>query len=149
MSELLDLYGQTTKAVRALTDAALRQHGLVLGQDHLLAQLWDEDGGTPGQIAAAMGVSTPAVTKGATVLERAGLLERRRDPSDKRLIRLWLTPAGQELREPVQRARRQVEDTLLRDLSRPEIETLRVALAKIQHSALDASAPKSRRPAKR
>jgi DNA-binding MarR family transcriptional regulator len=149
VSELLDLYGQTTKAVRALTDAALRQHGLVLGQDHLLARLWDEDGATPGQIAAALGVSTPAVTKGATVLERAGLLERRRDPSDKRLIRLWLTRAGQRLREPVERARQQVEEALLRDLSHHEIETLRVALAKIQRAAVDALPPTSSRPSKR
>jgi hypothetical protein len=53
------------------------------------------------------------------------------------------------LREPVERARQQVEEALLRDLSHHEIETLRVALAKIQRAAVDALPPTSSRPSKR
>jgi DNA-binding MarR family transcriptional regulator len=141
MAELLDLYGRTTKVVRAATDAALRRHGLRLGQDHLLAQLWDEDGRTPGEVAAAMGVTTPAVTKGATVLEKAGLLTRRPDPKDNRLVRLWLTEAGQTLREPVKRARHEVEEALLSGLSPREVAQLRRILEKVQRAATDLASP--------
>jgi DNA-binding MarR family transcriptional regulator len=141
MAELLDLYGRTTKAVRAATDAALGRHGLRLGQDHLLAQLWDKDGRTPGEVAAGMGVTTPAVTKGATVLERAGLLERRPDPTDRRLVRLWLTETGQALREPVERARREVEEALLSGLGPREVTQFRKLLEKIQHAAAELSGP--------
>ena len=63
MPEFLDLHGKTTKVVRAAADAALRRHGLRLGQDHLLAALWEQDGRTPGEVAAATSVTTPAVTK--------------------------------------------------------------------------------------
>lgn len=131
MPELLDLYGSASKVVRAATDAALRQHGLQLGQDHLLAALWARDGQTPGEIAAALRVTTPAITKGATVLEKAGLLQRRGDERDNRLVRLWLTDDGRALQEPVREARRRVEAALTGTFSPTEKEAFASCLAKI------------------
>lgn len=138
MADVLDLYGRVSKVVRDATDAELRHHGLRLGQDHLLAQLWHDDGRTPGEVAAAMGVTTPAVTKGATVLEGSGLLERRRDPIDQRLVRLWLTPAGRSLQRPVEQARAKVERTLLAGLGDQEVVAFREALEHIQANAASA-----------
>jgi DNA-binding MarR family transcriptional regulator len=37
----------------------MRRHGLHLGQNYLLAVLWERDGSTPGEIAAALNVTTP------------------------------------------------------------------------------------------
>jgi DNA-binding MarR family transcriptional regulator len=131
MPELLDLFGKTSKVVRAATDAALREHGLRLGQDHLLAALWRSDGQTPGEIATAILVTTPAITKGATVLEKLGLLERRADDQDNRLVRLWLTEKGRALQKPVQETRLQVEERLARALSSAEMEALMHSLEKL------------------
>lgn len=137
MPELLDLYGSASKVVRAATDAALRRHGLQLGQDHLLAALWTRDGQTPGEIAAALRVTTPAITKGATVLERAGLLQRRGDARDNRLVRLWLTDAGRALEEPVRETRRRVEAALTRAFSPGEKQAFANCLAKIISAGSD------------
>lgn len=135
MPEVLDLHGKTNKAVRAAADAALRRHGLRLGQDHLLAALWEQDGRTPGEIAAATGVTTPAVTKLAGRLAEAGLLTRRRDERDNRLVRLWLTDAGRALREPVEAARRLLEEQVTRELTAAEREHLLRGLAKMHRAA--------------
>ncbi|GAA3517941.1 MarR family winged helix-turn-helix transcriptional regulator [Actinocatenispora rupis] len=137
MPELLDLHGRTNKAVRAAADAALRRHGLRLGQDHLLAALWDRDGRTPGEIAAAANVTTPAVTKLAARLADAGLLTRRRDETDQRLVRLWLTDAGRALQAPVEAERRLLEERVTAQLTATERRHLRSALAKIHRSATD------------
>jgi DNA-binding MarR family transcriptional regulator len=131
----LDLYGATSKSVRAATDLALRRHGLRLGQDHLLAQLWEQDGRTPGEIARAVGVSTPAVTKTATVLGKQGLLVRRADNRDNRLVRLWLTDAGRALQPAVEREREAVEAALTAELSGVERKHLTSALNKINRAA--------------
>lgn len=88
-----------------------------------------------------MGVSTPAVTKGATVLEKAGLLVRRRDPADNRLVRLWLTDAGKALQQPVERARREVEEALLRDLGPRDVSQLHRLLEKLRQAAAELSSP--------
>lgn len=137
MPELLDLHGRTNKAVRAAADAALRRHGLRLGQDHLLAALWDRDGRTPGEIAAAANVTTPAVTKLAARLADAGLLTRRRDETDQRLVRLWLTDAGRALQAPVEAERRLLEERVTAQLTATERRHLLSALAKIHRSATD------------
>lgn len=135
MPEVLDLHGKTNKAVRAAADAALRRHGLRLGQDHLLAALWQQDGRTPGEIAVATGVTTPAVTKLAGRMSEAGLLTRRRDERDNRLVRLWLTDAGRALREPVEAERRLLEERVTRELTAAEREHLLSALAKMHRAA--------------
>ena len=135
MPEFLDLHGQTAKVVRGAADAALRRHGLRLGQDHLLAALWERDGRTPGEIATAVAVTTPAVTKVAARLAEAGLLVRRRDDRDNRLVRFWLTGAGRALQGPVEAERQLLEDKLTADLSGLEREHLLSALAKIRQSA--------------
>ncbi|MHA6758164.1 MarR family winged helix-turn-helix transcriptional regulator [Streptacidiphilus sp. PAMC 29251] len=135
MPEFLDLHSRTTKALRALADGAMRRHGLHLGQNHLLAVLWEQDGRTPGEVAAAVGVTTPTVVKMATRMTSGGLLTRRRDDRDNRLVRLWLTDAGRALREPVEAERRLMEDQVTADLTEAERTHLLSALAKIHRSA--------------
>lgn len=135
MPEFLDLHGRTNKALRAAAEAAVQRHGLHLGQDHLLAVLWAEDGRTPGEIAAAAHVSTPAVVKMSGRLVDAGLITRRRDDRDNRLVRLWLTDAGRALQKPIEDARRRVEEQVTADLTAEERAVLMSALAKIHRAA--------------
>jgi DNA-binding MarR family transcriptional regulator len=133
--EFLDLHGMTNKAVRAAAEVAVRRHGLHLGQDHLLAVLWNEDGRTPGEIAAKVNVSTPAVVKMSGRLIDAGLITRRRDDRDNRLVRLWLTDAGRALRQPIESERHRLEERVTEDLTEAERRTLLSALSKIHRSA--------------
>ena len=137
MPEFLDLHSKASKALRAAAEAAVRRHGLHLGQDHLLAVLWRQDGRTPGEVAAALNVTTPNVVKAATRMATAGLLTRRRDDRDNRLVRLWLTDAGRVLQAPIERERRLLEEQVTADLTEAEREHLLSALTKI-HSAATA-----------
>lgn len=136
MPEFLDLHGTTNKALRVLADAAMRRHGLHLGQNHVLALLWETDGRTPGEVAAALNVTTPTVVKMATRMSTAGLLTRRRDKIDSRLVRLWLTDTGRALREPVEAERSALEEQVTADLTDTERRHLMTALAKIHQAAL-------------
>jgi DNA-binding MarR family transcriptional regulator len=137
MPEFLELHSKTSKLLRAAADTAVQRHGLRLGQDHLLAALWDEDGRTPGEIAAAVNVTTPAVTKLATRMAEAGLLERRPDPHDHRLVRLWLTPPGRALQVPIEAERQALEDRITATLTKTERAQLIKALTKIYQALAD------------
>jgi DNA-binding MarR family transcriptional regulator len=121
--------------LRALTEAQMRRHGLHFGQDLVLAVLWERDGRTPGEVAAALHVTTPTIVKMATRMTAAGLLTRRRDDRDNRLVRLWLTDAGQALKEPVQAARQSLEDKVTAGLTETERRSLLNMLATIHHTA--------------
>jgi MarR family transcriptional regulator, organic hydroperoxide resistance regulator len=135
--EFLELHSKTSKLLRAAADSAVQRHGLRLGQDHLLAALWAQDGRTPGEVAAAVNVTTPAVTKLATRLAESGLLERRPDPHDNRLVRLWLTPAGRALQKPVEAERQHLEDRITATLTKTERAQLMKALTKICQTLVD------------
>jgi DNA-binding MarR family transcriptional regulator len=137
MPEFLDLHGRTSKVLRAVAEDAMRRHGLHLGQNHMLAVLWERDGSTPGEVAAALHVTTPTVVKMATRMTTAGLLSRRRDDRDNRLVRLWLTDAGRALQEPIEAERRFMEEKVTADLTETEREYLLSALGKIHRSASD------------
>jgi DNA-binding MarR family transcriptional regulator len=86
-------------------------------------------------VAAALEITTPTVVKMATRMANAGLLTRRRDERDHRLVRLWLTDAGRALREPVEAERRRLEEQVTAGLTDTERAHLLSALAKIHRSA--------------
>jgi len=135
MADFLDLYGKTSKAVRALAEEAMRRRGLHLGQNLLLAALGDQDGRTPGEIASALNVATPTVVKSATRMAASGLIARNPDGIDRRLVRLWLTSKGRALLKPIEADRCLIEERITAELTVPERKHLISALTKIHRTA--------------
>lgn len=135
VSEFMDVYTRASKSLRAVTEAALRAHGLHLGQNLVLAALWEEDGQTPGAIAAAVNVTTPTIVKMATRMSAAGLLTRRRDDRDNRLVRLYLTDAGRALQGPVEEEMSTLEKHLTAGLSPAEVRRLTADLVRVTENA--------------
>jgi len=125
------LLTRAQKLVRSAVDEAMAQHGVRIGQNLLLEALWQEDGLAPGELAARVGATTPTIVNTATRMERAGLLERRPDPDDRRLVRLYLTETGRAAEGPIQAARRRIAEHATATLTEPERRHLESALLKI------------------
>ncbi|MDR1186657.1 MAG: MarR family winged helix-turn-helix transcriptional regulator [Bifidobacteriaceae bacterium] len=51
---------------------------------------------TPGQMSAAILLSTGAMTNRLNRIEAAGLIERHEDPNDRRMVRVRLTETGRQ-----------------------------------------------------
>lgn len=135
MTDFTDAYSRASKAFRAVTDTALRRHGLHLGQNLLLDVLVRQDGQTPGELAAAIRVTVPTVVKMSTRMAAAGLLERRRDTRDNRLVRLYLTDAGRALTAPVDAALQEIDQRATARLSKTERSTLIKLLNRVSEDA--------------
>jgi MarR family transcriptional regulator, organic hydroperoxide resistance regulator len=131
MADLLALFTQAAKLLREASDEAMSQHGVRVGQHMVLSVLWEQDGLSPGEIARRLGISTPTIVNTATRMEEAGLVARRPDAADARLVRLYLTARGREAREPVREARAALELRVAANLTAAEQEHLRSALTKI------------------
>jgi len=125
------------KAHRAYVGALLAEHGLHVGQEMVLLELWQDDGLRGGELAARLGVEPPTVTKMLRRLEGCGLLERSQDPADARSFRVHLTKKGRALEEPVTRCWTQAEQTALAGLGAGEQQTFRKLLIRVR-SNLDA-----------
>jgi DNA-binding MarR family transcriptional regulator len=131
MAELLTLFTQAAKLLREAADEAMSRHGVRVGQHIVLSVLWEQDGLTPGEIARRLGAATPTIVNTATRMEEAGLVVRKPDPADARLVRLHLTPRAQSAREPVRDARAALERHATASLTAAELDHLRSALTKI------------------
>ena len=131
MAELLALFTRAAKLLREAADEAMSRHGVRVGQHMVLSVLWEQDGLTPGEIARRLGAATPTIVNTATRMEEAGLVVRKPDPADARLVRLHLTPRGQSAREPVRAARAALERHATASLTVSELDHLRSALTKI------------------
>jgi DNA-binding MarR family transcriptional regulator len=64
--------------------------------------LWETDGPTPGDLADRLHVATPTVVKSANRMEASGLLTRRRDSADARMVRLYLTERARSVRVAIE-----------------------------------------------
>jgi DNA-binding MarR family transcriptional regulator len=84
-----------------------------------------------GALAAAEQVSAPAITKTVTRLEAAGLVERVRSATDRRVVLVRATPKGRALLERGRASRVRVVAHLLEGLSEADRRTLRRAAAVI------------------
>lgn len=131
MTEVLRLLTRAQKLLRAAADEAMSRHGVRVGQNLVLEVLWETDGLTPGELAGRLQVTTPTVVNTATRMEAAGLLVRRRDPVDGRLVRLHLTPKARAAERPIADARRRLAEHATATLTDDERRHLRSALEKI------------------
>jgi DNA-binding MarR family transcriptional regulator len=83
---------------RAL-QAKIAAHGVSMGQWFFLRALWDEDGLTQRELSQRVGMMEPTTVTALNSMERRGLVERVRNPHDRRKVNIYLTPKGRSLRE--------------------------------------------------
>src|ERR1700743_833693 len=117
---LIDVMAHASRAVRGALQTALERHGVHAGQNFILERLWERDGQTPGEIAEAIGVEGPTVVRALQRMAAAGLLIRKKHPTDGRQIAIHLTPAGARLRTQIPRVLQQVEDQAFASFSKTE-----------------------------
>ena len=87
----------SARAVSRAFNAALAEAGGSLPVWLILTALRGEQWRTQLQLARSLGIEGPTLTRHLDGMERAGLVERRRDPADRRAVQVELTDAGREL----------------------------------------------------
>ena len=105
-----------------------REVGLSAATWFLLSVLIDEDGISQGEVSGRFEVDPSRITRLAQRLEKEGLLRRRRDPEDNRVVRLHATEEGRRLIEGCQERREGFEERIRRELSQEELAEFRRVL---------------------
>ena len=84
------------KRFRQAMEDTLEDHGLNYGEWRVLCNLHSSHDRTrtPGELSAKLELSSGAMTNRIDRLEADGLVERKRDPDDRRGVRVELTEAG-------------------------------------------------------
>ncbi|HZO63199.1 MAG TPA: MarR family transcriptional regulator [Gaiellaceae bacterium] len=132
--------------IRRMLDETLEQYGLTSGDWKVLSALrW---AGKPyrrsaGELARIADLSSGAMTNRLDQLEEAGLVERSREPSDRRTVLVRLTPKGRRLHHAAIGVQAEKEALLGQALSEKEKRQLESLLRRVMLS-LEQRAPKER-----
>lgn len=109
---LVELY-DVARLMRTRFDRWARTYGMTRAQGVILARLSRMPGMTQNEMASVCEVEPITVGRLVDRLEARGLLERRLDPSDRRIRRLHLLPAAEPILKEIQR----YKDDLLGELT--------------------------------
>jgi MarR family transcriptional regulator, transcriptional regulator for hemolysin len=122
------------KAVSRAFNAALAEAGGSLPIWLVLTALRGEQWRTQLELARSLGIEGPTLTRHLDGMERAGLVERRRDPSDRRAVRVELTDAGVQLHNRLRQHVVAFDERLRAGLGAEELEQLRAVLGRLEHN---------------
>ena len=128
------------RAQRARLATLLAPHGLHAGQDLLLLAIWDAPGLRQAALAELLGVEPPTVTRMVQRLERGGMIERRPDPHDGRVMLVYPAPRSRLLESTIRRAWSTVDEVIVAALGDADSARLR-RLAASAAAALQQSHP--------
>jgi MarR family transcriptional regulator for hemolysin len=130
--EPIGLY--VTRTARTLSrafGASLEAGGGSLPVWLVLASLQGARHGSQRSIAAAVGIEGPTLTHHLGRLEAEGLVERSRDPENRRAHRVQLTEAGEARFSTLLAVVRDFDEELRAGLSADELATLRDLLGRL------------------
>jgi DNA-binding MarR family transcriptional regulator len=87
----------THRAIQRLLQEKIAPFGVKLGMWYFLRQLWDTDGLTQRDLSHRIGTKEPTTLHAIKLMERSGLVSRRRNVSDRRKMHVYLTQKGRQL----------------------------------------------------
>jgi len=102
--------------------------GLYRGQPPVLRALWEQEGLTHSELAARLNIAPATITKMLQRMEKAGFLQRRPDPADQRVSRVFLTEAGRAVQTRLQGVFDRMEAETFAGFAPPERAALRDSL---------------------
>ena len=106
-------------------------HGASFGQWPILIHLWARDGQTQRELCRRVVVEEATMTNTLNRMAAQGLIARKRDAEDGRVQRIFLTPKGERLRDPLVRAAMEANEAALTPLGARERANLRKVLDRI------------------
>jgi DNA-binding MarR family transcriptional regulator len=123
--------------VVAIYRPLLEPMGLTHPQYLVMLALWERSPRSVKELSAALALDPGTLSPLVKRLESAGLVTRRREPSDERILAVTLTDAGRQLRAEAERVPPAIVTRLGMELA--ELEELHGALTRVIAAAREAS----------
>jgi DNA-binding MarR family transcriptional regulator len=123
------LLGKAYQQVQQAAKQRLAPHGVTPVQYALLRVLWERDGQTGAELGERLQLDSATITGLLDRLERAELIERRADPGDRRVNRIFATGRARALQPQLDREMDALNASFLAALDPEEQGRLKAQLA--------------------
>lgn len=110
----------------------LQSHQITPGQWYFLRALWDEEGLSQRELSRRVGTTEPTTVSALRLLSRSGMIERIRNPKDRRTINIFLTDKARDMKCELMPVAIEVNDIATAGLSASEFLQLRELLQKVR-----------------
>ncbi len=125
---------QAAHAYRVRAGSQLSRINLHSGQETLLKALATADGMSMSDLAAALGVQPPTVTKMISRLAAQDYVERRAAPGDGRQAQVFLTERGRDTIGQIDKLWKRIEKTALAGVDEKDRKRLRKLLRQVERN---------------
>ncbi|MGH2521013.1 MAG: MarR family winged helix-turn-helix transcriptional regulator [Anaerolineales bacterium] len=129
-----ELLAQVCQAYRALSEDFMDRIAMHRAQATLLCRLYVHEGMTQSEIAEQLAVQGATVTNILQRMEEAGLVTRRRDADDNRLVRVYLTDAGRQKERAITEQFLKLEGAVFEGISERDRVLVRRLLQQMLHN---------------
>lgn len=133
---MYDVFGQVLRLHLWLTHSQLEGLKVHPGQPGLLGALAHSDGLSQRELAQHMNLSAPTVTVMLRRIEKVGLVERRPDPGDQRVTRVYLTEEGRRMTQEVAKVLSAMHASCFKGFTPDEEATMEALLTKVRDNLL-------------
>ncbi len=117
--------------IAAAFNADMREIGASLQVWRVLAALREQDGRRMGDLSKTTSIEVSTLTRLVDNMEKDGLVARRREAGDARVIALHVTPAGRRLTQRIVPIAERYEAVALKGFTAGEAEVLKNALRRL------------------
>lgn len=128
--------GHLLAGVSRLVGARVRENLEEIGLPHahgmILFHLWHQDGMAQNALARVLHITPPTATSTLQRMERDGWIERLRDESDQRIVRVYLTKKAGLVRARARNVFKELDRELASVMTDTERQTLVDSLLKVQ-----------------
>ncbi|WP_349369986.1 MarR family winged helix-turn-helix transcriptional regulator [Salinarimonas sp.] len=135
---------QAARLHRSRMGDKLAELGLFAGQEQVVQALAAEGQMTMGELAGILRVRPPTASKTVSRLAALGLVERRAEPDDARVVRVGLTAEGAAKAEAIATIWEDVETELLGDFDAKDRKRLRKLLRKVARNLAEVTGADAR-----
>ncbi|WP_151734920.1 MarR family winged helix-turn-helix transcriptional regulator ['Paenibacillus yunnanensis' Narsing Rao et al. 2020] len=134
MKEILREIGMIARALDSISNIEFKEVELTRGQYLYLVRICEQPGIIQEKLAEMIKVDRTTAARAVQKLELQGLIEKRSDPDNRKIKKLFATEQGMEVYPFLQREGVHSDKVALRGLSDEEIETLYSLLTRVRHN---------------
>jgi DNA-binding MarR family transcriptional regulator len=126
------LLSDVSRSMRRAFKDRIEGSSLTLAQSRALVHISRQEGIRQVDLAEVLEIQPITLARLIDQLARAGVVERRSDPADRRVFRLFLTPAAVPQLAAIHQVADAIRDQALRNLTPLEAETIHQGLRKMR-----------------
>jgi DNA-binding MarR family transcriptional regulator len=117
--------------IAAAFSEEVRPLGATLQMWRVLAALREQDGRRMGDLSETTSIEVSTLTRLVDNMEKKGLVARRRETGDARVVALHVTPAGRRLAQRITPIAERYESVALAGFTAAEADSLKAALRRL------------------